>query len=247
MQSFKKYTLLSMVLFSVSGAMVWYQNSNASGNHPIEQAEAASEVSIWKSDIECPDCTRQDHIAKAIKAHEALLFQGGNPSSGPDNSPTHLVVFFDYQCIHCKSMASTLETLQRQNPTLKIIYKDLPILGSHSSCAAKAALAAHKQNKYGMVSNELLKANNLSNTQIANIAKNAGLNMSQFQSDMSSPAIAHDLDNNLSLAHDLTIKGTPVVIIKKNMPTSSTPTFFVMGNVSLEILQNLVHQAQGTS
>lgn len=249
MQSLKKYALVSMIIFNFTALMVLYQSSNASQPTPENQV-ASQAVNIWKSDIESPDSQRQEEIARAIQTHQAPLFKGESPFTGPESSATNLAVFFDYQCIHCKVMAPILETLQRQNPTLKIIYKELPILGSNSTYAAKAALAAHKQAKYAMVSTQLLQSEDLSKNAILKIVENAGINMQQFQSDVDSPEIESTLDHNLNVAKDLTIKGTPVILITQNLHNPNedrAPAFFIMGNTSLETLQALIYQAQDST
>lgn len=242
----KKYTLISMLLFNVCALMVFYQGPSAAQSSAIEVDPTQHEVSIWKSDIESPDHPRQEQIAQALTTLQGPLFQG--PSTGRENSQTTLVVFFDYQCIHCKMMAPVLETLQNQNPTLKIVYKELPILGANSTYASKAALAAHKQDKYALVASQLIRSDDLSKNAVLNIAEKAGINMDQFRSDLNSAQIEKTLEDNLHLAKDLTIKGTPVMVVMPSRTTGheKAAAFFVMGNTAFETLQNLIYQSQGS-
>ena len=64
---------------------------------------------------------------------------GGNP-----HGDVSLVEFFDYRCPYCKETQPALDKLLTQAPRLRLVYKELPILGRVSVTAAHAALAAQR-------------------------------------------------------------------------------------------------------
>lgn len=248
MHGFKKYLRLSSSFFSISTTVLL--SSALYAAQPVLEAPEFKEsaVVIWAGDKKMPDSARQQEIAKAIYTHNDTLLHAESPFIGPKQGAVTLVVFFDYMCGHCKMMTPLLKDLRTHNPDLKIVYKEFPILGNQSTQAAKAALAAQKQGKYAVINHSLLQANHLSDEAILKIAQKAGLDMSRFKSDLESEALNQQLKANISLAQDLTIKSTPLILIinenQENATSSSHPIFFISGHVSSETLQNLIHQAQ---
>ncbi len=254
MQGLKKYTLISIGLLGISTLMALYQSSCAfqpvgSNSDPESSphSQPAKElVTIFKGDAPDVDAKRQQRITQAIQTHNQSLFHSDSPFKGPENSDITLVVFFDYQCGHCKMIAPVLETLQNNNPMLKIVYKELPILGESSVYAAKAALAAQTQGKYNFFGTQLMQSEDLSKPEILKIAASAGLNVDQLQRAIDSQKIDNEIKNNMALAKDLTVKGTPVVLLVHEQPKNNahpiSKAFFITGNAELETLQELVNK-----
>ena len=97
---------------------------------------------------------------------------------------------------------------------MKISFRDYPILSPSSRLAAKAALAAIKQNKYFELHSHLLNAKgNLSEEKIFEIAENVEIDITKLKIDMEDPAIEILLIDNENLAKKLNIRGTPTFII----------------------------------
>src|SRR5689334_12549783 len=83
----------------------------------------------------------------AVKAESvnALFHQNSDPVAGNPKGKVTVVEFFDYQCSHCMTMAPVIEAIIKNNPNVRVVFKDFPIRGPVSEFAAKAALAANKQ------------------------------------------------------------------------------------------------------
>ena len=75
-----------------------------------------------------------------------LLRNPATPVVNPDGKIT-LVEFFDYQCSVCHLMYPVINAVEKANPGLRIVYKDLPIFGPASVYAAKGSFAAYKQGR----------------------------------------------------------------------------------------------------
>lgn len=179
----------------------------------------------------------------SVKSHAAQLFQSQSPVEGNPNADVNIVDFFDYQCGHCKELSSALHQLVKQDPHVRIIFKELPLFGDESEYAAKAALAAAKQGKYAALHDRLMKLSSLSESQVLESAKAAGLNMEQFKRDMNSKAIAREIQNNLSLSQALDITGLPVVIIAKNTKNLDTTKVHIeAGSMTDSELRDAVRQ-----
>ena len=126
------------------------------------------------------------------------------------------------------------------NPNLKVIFKELPILGEGSAIAAKAALAANMQGKYVPFHDALLAENGpLNEAKIMEIAKKVGLNLDQLKKDMNNPAIMQQITANNELARALDLAGTPAFILTNSAENRFE---FIPGETSEENLQNKLNQ-----
>lgn len=180
-----------------------------------------------------------------MKYRKQLLDIKGKPTAGNINANVMLVEFFDYQCQHCKLMASVIHQLLKNNKNLKISFIELPIfrryphIGVFSEYASRAALAAVKQNRYYDFHNKLLltKAFPLTKEQTMKIAVESGLNIKQLKHDMKSPDITKQINDNFALASNLKIPGTPFFIIINSKTNDFRNT---SGQPSLAKLQSLV-------
>jgi protein-disulfide isomerase len=176
---------------------------------------------------------------KGISANAKDLFNNpASPVVGNPNGTATVVEFFDYQCPHCKDMAPILDTLVKQDPQLRVVYKELPIFGETSEYAAKAALAAQKQGKYIEFHNALMKDTNaLSKDEVLKDAKAIGLNVDQLTKDMNDPTIAAQLKDNYALAKSLELVGTPAFIVGNR---DGSKTEFVPGTTTEQNLEQLI-------
>ena len=66
----------------------------------------------------------------------------------PDGNVT-FVEFFDYNCGYCKRAMDDMLTLLKDDPKLKVVLKEFPVLGPGSVEAAQVAVAVRMQDKTG--------------------------------------------------------------------------------------------------
>ncbi len=141
-----------------------------------------------------------------------------NPSEGtiignPKGDVT-VVEFFDYNCGYCKSMFQAISEVLKEDPKMRLVLKEYPILGPSSVAASRAALASRKQGKYADFHLALLGyKGSLSDSVVMVIAQNIGLDVKKLQDDMKDPAITEILVKNHDLADALGVDGTPQIII----------------------------------
>ena len=174
---------------------------------------------------------------EAIRAHLAQLTQDpGSPVAGNPQGKVTVVEFFDYQCGYCKRQVAELKKLLQGDADVRLVYKDLPILGPPSVFAARAALAARKQGKHEAL-HEALMATKESLTEeiVLKVATESGLDIARLQKDMADPSVAEALERNFQLQRALNIEGTPALIVG---------TEFVPGAASVETLKVLVARAR---
>jgi protein-disulfide isomerase len=98
--------------------------------------------------------------------------------------------------------------------SVRLVYKDLPVLGPASVLAAHALLAAQQQNGYEKLRAALMHAPpDYTREEVLAMARKVGLNPDRLAHDMDDPAIATRLDANLALASALGIDGTPALVV----------------------------------
>ncbi|TIW17539.1 MAG: DsbA family protein [Mesorhizobium sp.] len=148
---------------------------------------------------------------KVLKARAADIFHDEqSPVGGNAQGNVTLVEFFDYNCPYCRMMAPIMEQAVADDPQLRIVYKEFPILGPDSVFAVKAALAADKQGKYGAFHRALYAAKTrVTEAVVLKTAAEAGLDVERMKADMRQPDIQASIDRNTELAQALRITGTP--------------------------------------
>lgn len=183
----------------------------------------------------------------AIQSNADKIFNDSLTVTGNPKGNVTLVEFFDYQCIHCKKMAPVISGLIKQNPNLRVIYKEFPIFGKSSELASRATLAAAMQGKYVALHDALLKQEGrLNDDLIMSAAKSAGLNVEKLKTDMNSKTVTDALEATRQLAEQLHLMGTPAFIIVSTpdgkVKQGDTPTF-IPGAASEESLQEIIKKA----
>ena len=192
---------------------------------------------------------------KALPANAKELFYDANsPVAGNPVGNVTVVEFFDYQCPHCKNVASSIIKLIRTDNNVRVVFKQLPIFGENSEFAARAALAANEQGKYFEFHNALMNAQGTLNSDaVLNIASNVGLDIQKLQSAMNSAAISDELKINFKLANAFNFPGTPAFVIAKvpvggvaKYAQSPATAYYIPGEASEQDLQSYVNKARNS-
>jgi len=165
----------------------------------LQQREAAAEATAKK---------------QALATHRnELLTEPSSPVLGNPSGDVTVVEFFDYRCGYCKRVSPAVASLLAADANVKLVLKELPILGPDSWLAAKSALAAHKQGRYAAFHKGLLETPTIDATAIDALAASQGLDLDKFKADRDDPATTAALEKNQHLAGALGINGTPAFVI----------------------------------
>jgi protein-disulfide isomerase len=167
---------------------------------------------------------------------EALTQDPAAPVIGNPDGDVTLVEFFDYRCPYCKRMTDTLAQLIQEDPKLRLVMKEYPILSQESLNAARAALAAQRQGKYESFHFALMEGGGgFTDDEIMAVAESVGLDVAQLQADMQDSEIEEALRRNHSLAERVGVSGTPAFIVGDTL---------LPGATSLEQLRALIAEAR---
>jgi protein-disulfide isomerase len=181
----------------------------------------------------------QQNTAAQKAIHEnrtALLSDPDSPIAGNPNGDVTIVEFSDYQCPYCKRTHPVVKSVLASDSKVKLVFKDLPILGEASRIAALAALASRAQNKHLAFDDALMEFNGkLDRDKIMQIAGSVGIDVAQLQKDMEDPKLKEIIDHNLALASALGVRGTPAFVIGDQ---------FVPGAIDADTLKQLIAAAR---
>jgi len=140
-----------------------------------------------------------------------------DPFTGNEDAQATIVVFDDFQCPFSAKMHESLATIRDEfsDGELRIVYRDLP-LGGHSEAmaAAKAVAAAGKQDKsFEMADKIFANQADLSVDNYVGWAREIGLDISQFETDMTSDEAKAEIENDIAEAEEYGASGTPTVYL----------------------------------
>ena len=160
----------------------------------------------------------EQNVIKNIALYYNDLVKNDNLFLGNKNGKEIIIEFFDYNCGYCKRSFPEIMELVSENKDIKIILKELPVLGESSILASKASIASQKQDKYFEFHQELINFSGIiSLIDIKKISKELGINFEQLQRDMNSEETILLINESYRLADLIGVRGTPAFIINNNL------------------------------
>ena len=153
---------------------------------------------------------RDSQYAPVIAANKAALetpfASSWKGSAKPDVT---VVEFFDYACPYCKASNPAVDRLVQEDKGLRVVYRELPILGPNSVTAARLSLEASRAGHFAAFHDTLWATGRPAPETVAVAAKAAGV----AAEPTSDPAIEAELKRNFQLAGQLGATGTPLFVI----------------------------------
>jgi protein-disulfide isomerase len=198
-------------------------------SHPEVLEDAMNELSKRKAAAE----TAKQEEALSKNADEIFNSPRG-VVLGNKNGDVTFVEFFDYNCGYCKHAMADMLDLLKNDPKLKVVLKEFPVLSEGSVEAAKVAVAARMQDpsKYLDFHTKLLGGRGPADKARAMAAaKDAGYDTARLEKDLNSPEVKATIEENFKLAEDMGLNGTPSYVIGKQI---------VVGAVGLDGLKEKI-------
>jgi protein-disulfide isomerase len=178
----------------------------------------------------------------AVKEQAEKLFSSPNQVTlGNPNGNVTFVEFFDYNCGYCKRAMDDMLTLMKDDPKLKVVLKEFPVLGEGSTQAAQVAVAVRMQDKTGgkkylEFHQKLLGGRGAADKARAlAVAKEVGLDMARLEKDMASEEVKTTIAETFKIAEAMGLNGTPSYVIGNEA---------VIGAVGLPTLKEKVNLAR---
>ena len=146
---------------------------------------------------------------------QAIFNDPGQVVLGNPEGDVTLVEFFDYNCGYCRAAVPDMATLLAEDPNLRIVLKEFPILSNESIDAARVAVLVGKAGvDYWSFHEALFTSRSQVDKQVAlSAAADLGLAPVALELDMGSEAVSQTIQTSYEIARALNITGTPTYII----------------------------------
>lgn len=184
------------------------------GERMVRQALVANPQML----VEAGEALRDQQFAQTLQPIRASLerpyYSSWKGAAKPDVTLTY---FYDYACGYCRMSNPDLERLLKEDQGLRVVYRELPILGPESVHAARVSLAASKVGKFKEYHDALYAAGRPGSETIAVAARAAGV----AAEPANDPAQEAELKANMTLASQLGATGTPLFIVGDQVMNSA--------------------------
>jgi protein-disulfide isomerase len=181
----------------------------------------------------------------AIDAVRDKLVTPADPIVGNPKADVTIVEFFDTRCPYCRVMEPVLEKFVATHHDVRLVYKDLPVLGPASVLGSKASLAAQRQGAYENMRRAVMQLPpDTTLEMIHTAADKLGLNWERLSRGMDSAEVKQRIADNLSLAHQLGIDGTPAMVIGDNLIQGAVDSSDLQQAVAAAKNADMVGQSQ---
>lgn len=167
---------------------------------------------------------RRNAVAQADAQRSAVLAEKAklvDPATsaivGNPQGDVTIVEFMDYNCGFCKRAVEDVRALVKDDPKLKVVIKDFPILGPDSVEASRVAVAAMAQlqgTKYFDFHNKLMATKGrINGAKALEVAKEAGADVERLKKDIETAQTKGVIEDTVALGDRLGLTGTPAFIL----------------------------------
>ncbi|MFT6076854.1 MAG: protein-disulfide isomerase [Myxococcota bacterium] len=165
---------------------------------------------------------QQKNSQKSISSKADEIFNDKtDPQYAPKGYDVTIVEFFDYNCGYCKKAQTTVEKIISQDKKVRVIFKELPILGPDSAELAKVAIAVNMIDKSSYVKfhDALMKSSVRKKDGAIRIAKDLGIDTAKLIKTLEdkNSEIEAKINSNKELATSIGISGTPAFLIGEEL------------------------------
>jgi protein-disulfide isomerase len=213
-----KRTTIGMLVTGLAGLGIGFAGAQAAADRPDRAAieQIVRDYILAHPEIipEAMERLQAQAATTAIKAERKALetpYAGawaGNPAGN-----VTLVMFSDYSCGYCRVSAPDIERLLREDPQLKVVWREIPVLGPQSEVAARQALAVARQGRYPAFHRALFAGGRPDARALSAAARTAGADEARIKAEADGPEVTREIEANLALARRLGIGGTPAFVI----------------------------------
>jgi len=177
---------------------------------------------------EAIDALQQKQDAEALAAqvaaiddNQALLFSSPRQvvMGNPEGDVT-LVEFFDYNCGYCRRAQADMEQLIADDPNLRVVLKEFPVLGDGSIEASQVSIAVRivAPEQAGAFHDALIAQSGQVNADVAlAVAEELGLDRAALEAEMGSDEVKATITEVYALAEDLSLTGTPSYVTSSDV------------------------------
>ena len=177
---------------------------------------------------------KKQEVQKYLHTNARKLFYSKNDGTlGNPSGKTSILILNDYRCGFCSKARTIVSDVAKNNPDVRVVIKQLPILGPESKYAAKAATLAQQKNKFDSFDTKLMgQEKPLTIEKINTVLRQSGLKEKELSSQ--NDTLDAVIRENYVHAQNLAVQGTPVIIIANSNLTKVEFVDNVLDQKSIE-------------
>ncbi|MBD2106048.1 thioredoxin domain-containing protein [Nodosilinea sp. FACHB-13] len=173
----------------------------------------------------------QEVVTEVITSTDRASLIGSSPTKGNPNAPIVLFKFSDFECPYCAVAAGNMnEFVGNHEADILYVYKHFPLTQIHPEAmpSAKAAWAAGQQGQFWLYHDGLfVNQGRLGEDLYVELAEAMQLDLEQFNRDRASAEAETAIQQDLDLAQQLQLQGTPSFIMNDLLiPGGAPPELF---------------------
>ena len=159
---------------------------------------------------------------KSVAANRAAITTPfGSAYAGNPRGDVTLVEYYDYNCGYCRASLPAIRQLVANDPKLRVVFRELPILAPTSRDAARMSLLAAVQGKFAGFHDALYGGGRVTPESIAAAAARAGVDTGQLAA--LTPKLDAEIAGNLEMAGRLGFTGTPSWVVGDQVLSGALP------------------------
>ena len=160
--------------------------------------------------VDASEALRDRQYAPVLAQHRAAIETPfGTSWKGSSTPEVTIVEFYDYACPYCKASNPALERLISEDPGVRVVFREFPILGPDSVTAARLSLQASKAGRFNQFHDALWEAGRPAPQSLQTASAAAGIPAEPVQD----ADIEAELRKNYQLAETLGATGTPLFVV----------------------------------
>lgn len=215
----------------ITAALIFFAIPGLLGSRIVRQG-LLSDPKILSDTI---DALHDARLAPVIAENRVAIETPFKSSwKGAQKPDVTLIEFFDYACPYCRASNPAVDRLLKEDKGLRLVYRELPILGPNSVTAARLSLEASKLGRFAQFHDSLWAGGRPSPDTNAKAARAAGID----PAPKDDPEIEAELNQNLKLAGELGATGTPLFVVGDRV---------LNGAVGYDALKDAIQKAKAKS
>ncbi|WP_332714077.1 DsbA family protein [Pelagibacterium mangrovi] len=157
--------------------------------------------------------------------HDEIYNDPDNIVLGNPEGDVTLVEMFDYNCGYCRQVVADVMSLVEEDPNLRVILKEFPILSQGSVDAARVGVLVNDAGvDYQAFHTALYSSRGAVDSETAlAAAEELGLSRVSLELDMNTQNVSNALQRTYAIAQALGITGTPTFIIGNEVIPGAVP------------------------
>ncbi len=193
---------------------------------PARPAAPGADPHAGHDHAQAPGADRPSAPPAEQVVYRKVPLRADDPVRGPREAPVTVVLFSDFQCPFCQRVEPTLKQLEQEYAgKVRVVWKHLPLpMHAQAKPAAVAAEAAREQGKFWQMQAKLFEnIQALSPDVFERYAKELGLDVARFKKAVGSDALQKRVEDDLQLAGQLGVNGTPTMFFNCRQVVGALP------------------------